>query len=192
MASATTAAAAAEPAAGSAAEPALLTQFLKQRAKLAEMKNLVGVPETAHPKAARKLASMQAQVDAAEQQLRAAGVDVDGALQSESILQRIDQWHGALKGEFDQAWDAHLTATGRANLIVSAAEQASPVAEQAKRGKRIELSPLDLAKDKVERLKFKLEREEFRVQWLTQREVDLRAQHEQLRKPAPPANAPAA
>jgi hypothetical protein len=161
----------------------LLAQFLKGRGKVAELEALVA---SGAPKAQRKLAEQLSHQTALEQQLRALNVDVDAALAEQAVLARTQQWHEGIKAAFDAAWAQKLTETGRADLAAALAED--PVqAEAAKRAKRVTQTPLELAREKLARLKLKVEREEFRVEWLAARDAQLAAELQQLRQPAAPA-----
>ena len=187
-------AAPAAPAAAAVDPAALLVQYLKERAKLAEKQVLATAadPATTNVKAQRKLAAAAAQVAALEEQLKALGVDVDAAVQEAALAEKAAQWRDNVKAEFNTAWQQRLAETGRAELAATFAEPADPVQhEKAKIAKRISQSPLEAAREKLDRLKLKLEREEFHVEWLAAREAELNAQLEALRQPAAPAAAEA-
>ena len=173
----------AAPAAAAVDPQALLARYLKDKAKLAEKEALAAAG--VDPKGQRKLAEQKAQLAALEQQLAALNVDVAAAVHEADVAAKVEEWHASIKTDFEAAWRDHLTQTGRGALAATFDKAADPVlAEATKRSKRVQQTPLEIAKEKLERLKLKLEREQFHVDWLTARDAELAAQQQALRQAA--------
>lgn len=162
-------------------ENELFRQYQKLKSKVAELEAALPVASSTEngaeaaavdPKTAKELAKNQRKVDekraqlaALEQQLASLNIDVAAKEQEELAKANAAQREREVEAQFQTAWIAKLQADGRTAHADRELQKLTGIKQP-----KVFQSPAEKAKDKIERLKVKLEREEFRLQWLSQHE----------------------